>query len=338
MGACETLGLLKMDFLGPAQPHRPRRLPAPHRGQPRRDGRARGRSTLDDGPTYELLARGDTLGVFQLDGGPMRALLRSMQPDSFEDISAVARALPPRPDGRQRPQRLRRPQERPPAGRADPPRARRAARRDPRRHLRADRLPGAGHGDRAEASPATPSAQADLLRRAMGKKKKEILDKEYVPFSDGMRANGLLRRRDRDAVGHPRPVLRLRASTRRTPPATALVSLLDRLPQGELPGRVHGGAAHQRQGRQGQVGALPRRVPADGHQGAAARRQRVRRPTSPRAAPTSASGSPRSATSAATSSSRSSRRARARAASRDFARLPRQGRARSCATSAPSSR
>ena len=32
--------------------------------------------------------------------------------------------------------------------------------------------------------------QADLLRRAMGKKKKEILDKEYVPFSDGMRARG----------------------------------------------------------------------------------------------------------------------------------------------------
>jgi DNA polymerase-3 subunit alpha len=31
---------------------------------------------------------------------------------------------------------------------------------------------------------------ADLLRRAMGKKKKEILDKEYIPFSEGMRANG----------------------------------------------------------------------------------------------------------------------------------------------------
>ena len=31
---------------------------------------------LDDPATYELLARGDTLGVFQLDGGPMRALLR----------------------------------------------------------------------------------------------------------------------------------------------------------------------------------------------------------------------------------------------------------------------
>ena len=32
--------------------------------------------------------------------------------------------------------------------------------------------------------------QADLLRRAMGKKKKEILDKEYVPFSEGMKENG----------------------------------------------------------------------------------------------------------------------------------------------------
>ena len=41
MGACESLGLLKMDFLGPAQPHRPRRRAAPHPGQPRRGPRAR---------------------------------------------------------------------------------------------------------------------------------------------------------------------------------------------------------------------------------------------------------------------------------------------------------
>ena len=44
---------------------------------------------LTDEATYALLQRGDTLGVFQLDGGPMRALLRSMKPDTFEDISAV---------------------------------------------------------------------------------------------------------------------------------------------------------------------------------------------------------------------------------------------------------
>src|SRR6478735_5224900 len=44
---------------------------------------------LDDRATYELLGRGDTLGVFQLDGGGMRSLLRLMRPDNFEDISAV---------------------------------------------------------------------------------------------------------------------------------------------------------------------------------------------------------------------------------------------------------
>ena len=88
MGACEATGLLKMDFLG-----------------------LRNLSVLDDcianiknnkgisvvledlplhdKKTFELLSRGDTLGVFQLDSAPIRALLRSMAPDSFEDISAV---------------------------------------------------------------------------------------------------------------------------------------------------------------------------------------------------------------------------------------------------------
>ena len=85
--------------------------------------------------------------------------------------------------------------------------------------------------------------QADLLRRAMGKKKKEILDKEYVPFSAGMQERGYSDERDQDAVGHPRPVLRLRVqprALRRLRPGL----LLDGVPQGQLPGRVHGRAAH----------------------------------------------------------------------------------------------
>ena len=84
---------------------------------------------LDDPATYELLGRGDTLGVFQLDGGPMRDLLRRMQPTGFEDVVAVHRAVPAGPDGHERPQRLRRPQERPAGDQADPSRARGAARR-----------------------------------------------------------------------------------------------------------------------------------------------------------------------------------------------------------------
>lgn len=54
---------------------------------------------LDDAASYELLARGDTLGVFQLDGGPMRSLLKLMKPDNFEDISAVLALYRPGPMG-----------------------------------------------------------------------------------------------------------------------------------------------------------------------------------------------------------------------------------------------
>src|SRR5579862_4321926 len=85
---CEGLGLLKMDFLG-------LRNLTIMADAVRAIESNRGLTinlldlTLDDKPTYELLARGDTLGVFQLDGGPMRSLLRLMKADNFEDISAV---------------------------------------------------------------------------------------------------------------------------------------------------------------------------------------------------------------------------------------------------------
>src|SRR5881398_132051 len=98
MGACESMGLLKMDFLGLrnltvlddclASIKDNRGIDVVLEELP-----------LEDKPTYELLARGDTLGVFQLDGGPMRSLLRSMVPDNFEDISAVLALYRPGPMG-----------------------------------------------------------------------------------------------------------------------------------------------------------------------------------------------------------------------------------------------
>ena len=123
----------------------------------------------------------------------------------------------------------------------------------------------------------------------------------------------LLRRRGQDALGHPAAVLRLRLQQGALGGVRPGV-LLDRLPQGQLPGRVHGRAAHLGQGRQGQVRDLPQRVPPDEDPGAPAGRQRVRRTTSPRSATTSASASPRSATSAPTSSTASCSAARRRAA------------------------
>ena len=108
---CEALGLVKMDFLGL------RNLTVLDDAV---DNIKANRGVdlvledlpFDDPDTYALLGRGDTLGVFQLDGGPMRQLLRRMQPDNFEDISAVIALYRPGPDGCRQPHQLRQAQER----------------------------------------------------------------------------------------------------------------------------------------------------------------------------------------------------------------------------------
>ena len=188
MGACEALGLLKMDFLGL------RNLTVLD------DCLAniqlnRGETVvledleLRDGPTFELLSRGDTLGVFQLDGGPMRALLRSMQPDSFEDISAVLALYRPGPMGANAHNEYAdRKNGRKPVVPIHPELA------EPLAEILDDTYGLIVYQEQvmaiAQKLAGYSLGNADLLRRAMGKKKKEILDKEYVPFREGMRANG----------------------------------------------------------------------------------------------------------------------------------------------------
>lgn len=144
---------------------------------------------LNDKPTYDLLSRGDTLGVFQLDGGGMRTLLRQMRPDNFEDISAVGALYRPGPMGANshtnyalRKNGL---QEIEPIhpGLAGP----------------LDEILGTTYGlivyqeqvmEIAQKLAGYTLGQADLLRRAMGKKDKAVLDAEFIPFSEGMRKNG----------------------------------------------------------------------------------------------------------------------------------------------------
>jgi DNA polymerase-3 subunit alpha len=55
------------------------------------------RLPLDDPATYELLAHGDTVGVFQLEGAGMRDALRKLKPDRFEDIIAIVALYRPGP-------------------------------------------------------------------------------------------------------------------------------------------------------------------------------------------------------------------------------------------------
>ncbi|UDY35992.1 DNA polymerase III subunit alpha [Dermatobacter hominis] len=96
MHGVEELGLLKMDFLGL------RNLDVISDTLELIE-RTRGITVdidnvdLADGPTYELLRRADTIGVFQLEGGPMRALIRSLAPTEFEDVAALVALYRPGP-------------------------------------------------------------------------------------------------------------------------------------------------------------------------------------------------------------------------------------------------
>lgn len=187
MGACESLGLLKMDFLGL------RNLTV--LDDCLANIVANGgvaieleTLTLDDVGTYALMARGDTLGVFQLDGAPMRALLRSMQPDNFEDISAVLALYRPGPMGANAHNDYAdRKNARKPVVPIHPELA------EPLSEILGDTYGLIVYQEQvmaiAQKLAGYSLGNADLLRRAMGKKKKEILEKEFVPFRDGMRAN-----------------------------------------------------------------------------------------------------------------------------------------------------
>lgn len=144
---------------------------------------------LDDRPTYELLGRGDTLGVFQLDGGGMRSLLRLMRPDNFEDISAVGALYRPGPMGANSHTNyaLRKTGAQP------------VTPIHPELEEPLAEILGTTYGlivyqeqvmAIAQRVAGYSLGQADILRRAMGKKKKSELDKQFEGFSGGMVERG----------------------------------------------------------------------------------------------------------------------------------------------------
>jgi DNA polymerase III subunit alpha len=185
---CEKLGLVKMDFLGL------RNLTVLDDALKNIEANRGARVVLeelplDDRATYDLLTRGDTLGVFQLDGGPMRSLLRSMRPDNFEDISAVGALYRPGPMGaNSHNEYADRKNGRKPVIPIHPELA------DPLQEILGDTYGLIVYQEQVMAIAQKVSGYslgaADLLRRAMGKKKKAELDAQYEQFSTGMRARG----------------------------------------------------------------------------------------------------------------------------------------------------
>jgi DNA polymerase-3 subunit alpha len=186
--SCEAIGLLKMDFLGL------RNLTII--GDALENMKAnRGIDlelealALDDPATYELLSRGDTLGVFQLDGGPMRDLLRRMQPTGFEDIVAVLALYRPGPMGMNAHNDYAdRKNGRQPVRPIHPELA------EPLEEILAETYGLIVYQEQimriAQKVAGYSLARADILRKAMGKKKAEVLEAEFEGFSDGMTANG----------------------------------------------------------------------------------------------------------------------------------------------------
>jgi DNA polymerase-3 subunit alpha len=138
---------------------------------------------LDDKPTYELLARGDTVGVFQLESTGMREALKQLKPDRFEDIIAMVSLYRPGPMdniptyinrkfGREEPVYL-----------------------DPKIKPILEETYGVIIYQEqvmqiAQVLAGYSLGQADLLRRAMGKKIKEEMDKQRPPFVEGAVARG----------------------------------------------------------------------------------------------------------------------------------------------------
>jgi DNA polymerase-3 subunit alpha len=98
MYGVEALGLLKMDFLGLRNLsiiERCLELVEESTGQ-RVDIDS---VPLDDELTFKLLQSGNTIGVFQLEGTAMRSLIRSLRPDSFNDVIALVALYRPGPMG-----------------------------------------------------------------------------------------------------------------------------------------------------------------------------------------------------------------------------------------------
>ena len=184
MNGVESLGLLKMDFLGL------RNLDViSDTLELVRDGRGIDIDVdalpLDDDRTLEMLRRGDSIGVFQLEGGPMRTLMRSLAPTSFDDVAALVALYRPGPMAANMHNDY-----------ADRKNGRKKVKYF---HPDAKELLGDTYGLMiyqesvmrvAQKFAGYSLADADLLRKAMGKKKREIVEAERDKFVNGCDSAG----------------------------------------------------------------------------------------------------------------------------------------------------
>ncbi|MTA29810.1 MAG: DNA polymerase III subunit alpha, partial [Actinobacteria bacterium] len=188
-GPLEKLGLLKMDFLGlrnltvledALQNIRANGLPVPVLEDLDLDA---------DQKAYHLLGQGDTLGVFQLDGDAMRSLLRLMKPTAFEDISAAIALYRPGPMGVNSHTNYAKRKNGLQANTPIHP-----SLEEPLKDILGPTYGLIVYQEQVMAAAQKAAnftlAQADNLRKAMGKKDAKELDGLFAAFKAGMIENG----------------------------------------------------------------------------------------------------------------------------------------------------
>lgn len=178
----QAVGLMKMDFLGL------RNLSILEKAlnyvkELRNEKIILNEIPLDDKPTFDLISSGDTTGVFQLESAGMRRLGRNLKPNKFSDISAMVALYRPGPmqwidefiAGKMNPQKIRYP------------------------HPALKQVLNETYGiavyqeqcmQIANVMAGYSMAEADRLRMAIGKKKKELMKKEKDAFVAGCIKNG----------------------------------------------------------------------------------------------------------------------------------------------------
>ena len=185
MEPVEKLGLVKMDFLG-------LRTLSVIEGA-LENIRANGKGTIDledvpmdDHKTFEMLQRGDTLGVFQLESSGMTALVVRMKPDCFEDLIALVALYRPGPlESGMADQYVKCKHKEEPVHFLHPALA------ESMKETYGVILYQEQVMQSASALAGYSLGEADLLRRAMGKKKAEVMAEQREKFIKGAVKNNV---------------------------------------------------------------------------------------------------------------------------------------------------
>jgi hypothetical protein len=265
MKEVERVGLLKMDFLGLSTLTLIQDCLAEIK---RTEGVeiAIDAIALDDAATYKVFGEGAAHGIFQFESSGMRELLRKAKPERLDDLIALNALYRPGP--------LK-------SGMVDDWVERKQGKREVKYELKelepilSDTYGVIAYQEQvmriAQALAGFSLGQADVLRKAMGKKDPKVMAKQRDAFMEGARAQKVNEKKAEDLRADG--VLRRVRLQQVALDGLRLPGISDRVSQGELPVALRCRAADHRVAEQRQAGGVPGGMPRAQRAAARARRQ-----------------------------------------------------------------